>query len=191
MQKNVLVVDDDSQIRRLCRLTLEESGYFVAGASNGKEALAAIRQSSFDVILLDLCMPDMDGIEFLLSVRADLPKHRIVVMSGFMKRSMLPAAIKLGGTATLDKPFSPESLLSAIDQVLGQDSLHRHSIGGESYEASSTDGAIGSLAESASSRTFADTSSGPNGLYRNATPGSRTTKVGGQMRRVAKNKQLL
>jgi DNA-binding NtrC family response regulator len=128
MQKTVLVVDDDPQIRNLCRLALEGAGYVVADANNGKEALVAIRQSSFDVILLDLCMPDTDGIEFLLAVREDLPKHRIVVMSGFMKRSMLPGAIKLGGTATLDKPFSPESLVSVVDQALGEGSLHRHPI---------------------------------------------------------------
>jgi len=99
-------------------MALEEPGYFVREASNGKEAIAAIEGTSFDLIVLDLSMPDMDGFEFLKAVRADWPKLKIIVISGFLGGKMLKAARLFGGAATLAKPFSPESLLSVVDNVL-------------------------------------------------------------------------
>lgn len=119
MHQTILLVDDDPQIRALCRTTLEETGYFVSEASNGKEALEAIKETVFDLIVLDLCMPDQDGFEFLHAVRAELPKLKIIVISGFMTGTLLPVARLQGAVATLAKPFSPDSLLSAVSDVLG------------------------------------------------------------------------
>lgn len=89
-------------------------------ASNGKEALAAIKNTTPDLILLDLCMPEMEGLEFLMAVRAALPKLKIIVMSGFMGGSMLTPAKHLGATAILAKPFSPDSLLSVVEKVMAE-----------------------------------------------------------------------
>src|ERR1017187_6424206 len=80
MHHTILVVDDDPPIRNLCRLTLEESGYLVSEATNGKNALAAIEETDFDLIVLDLAMPDMDGFEFLKGVRAKSPKPKLLVI---------------------------------------------------------------------------------------------------------------
>lgn len=120
MHRTILIVDDDAQVRRLCKTTLEETSYIVGEASNGKEALAAIAKASFDLIVLDLCMPDMDGFEFLKAVRINLPKLKIIVISGFMGGAMLRAARLLGGTATLAKPFTPDSLVSIVDELLAE-----------------------------------------------------------------------
>ncbi|HMD69758.1 MAG TPA: response regulator [Bryobacteraceae bacterium] len=121
MHRKILVVDDDPQVRTLCRTTLEESGYFVKEAGNGKEALRALEETAFDLVALDLSMPDMDGFEFLKVVRVRLPKPKVVVMSGFMGGTMLPTAKLFGALATLAKPFSPDSLLSAVSEALAED----------------------------------------------------------------------
>jgi DNA-binding NtrC family response regulator len=120
MHHTILIVDDDAQIRRLCRTTLEQTGFVAREASNGAEALEAIAETSFDLIVLDLSMPDMDGFEFLKAVRVKSPKLKIVVISGFMGGTMLMAAKLFGAAATLAKPFSPDSLLSVVFEVLGE-----------------------------------------------------------------------
>jgi DNA-binding NtrC family response regulator len=118
MHHTILVVDDDTQVRTLCRLALEESGYSVTEAINGKNALAAIEETDFALIVLDLSMPDMDGFEFLKTVRVKSPKLKILVISGFLGGTMLTAAALFGASATLAKPFSPDSLLLVVDGVL-------------------------------------------------------------------------
>lgn len=120
MKRAVLVVDDDPQVRTLCRTTLEESGYFVKEAANGKEALTATEETAFDLVALDLSMPDMDGFEFLKVVRVRVPKPKVIAMSGFMGGTMLPTAKLFGAFATLNKPFSPDSLLSAVREALAE-----------------------------------------------------------------------
>ena len=99
-------------------MALEESGYLVTEATNGKNALAAIEEADFDLIVLDLAMPDMDGFEFLKTVRVKSPKLKIVVISGFLGGTMLRAAKLFGAAATLAKPFSPDSLLLVVSEVL-------------------------------------------------------------------------
>jgi CheY-like chemotaxis protein len=112
------VVDDDAQVRNVCRTALEESGYSVREATNGKEALTALDAAVIDLVALDLSMPDMDGFEFLRVVRIRVPKPKVIVMSGFMGGTMLPTAKLFGAFATLAKPFSPESLLSVVSEAL-------------------------------------------------------------------------
>ena len=84
MQHIILIVDDDAQVRTLCRLALEESSYLVTEATNVRNALAAIEGTDFALIVLDLSMPDMDGFEFLKAVRAKSPKLKLLVISGFL-----------------------------------------------------------------------------------------------------------
>jgi CheY-like chemotaxis protein len=120
MNHTILIVDDDPQVRRLCRLTLEEQGHSVVEATNGNDALVAMQEGPFDLILLDLSMPDMDGFEFLKVVRAKSPELRIIVISGFLGGTMLRAAKLFGAAATLEKPFSSDSLLLAVASVLAE-----------------------------------------------------------------------
>jgi CheY-like chemotaxis protein len=90
----------------------------VTGApSDGKNALAAIEENDFDLIVLDLAMPDMDGFEFLKTVRVKSPKLIIVVIFGFLGGTMLAAAKLFGAAATLAKPFSPVGRLTRSHAV--------------------------------------------------------------------------
>jgi CheY-like chemotaxis protein len=121
MRHAVLIVDDDPQVRTLCRIVLEDPGYIVVEASSGQQALAVIKKTPIDLILLDLSMPDMDGFEFLKAVRAESPTFKIIAMSGFLNKTMLPAARLLGSAATIAKPFSPDSLRSVVCKLLVED----------------------------------------------------------------------
>jgi DNA-binding NtrC family response regulator len=116
--KIVLIVDDDPQIRRLCRTVLEKNHYFVKEASNGKEALAALKESVVDVMVLDLSMPEVDGLEVLNVVHVKLPKLKVIAISGFMGGTMLEVAKAYHVAATLTKPFSSDSLLSVVCNLL-------------------------------------------------------------------------
>jgi DNA-binding response OmpR family regulator len=81
MRQTILIVDDDPQIRAMCTTTLEESGYSVREASNGKKALAEIKKAACDLIVLDLSMPDVDGFEFLKAVRVEEPTLKVIAIA--------------------------------------------------------------------------------------------------------------
>lgn len=120
MKRTILIVDADPQIRSFCRTALEKSGCVVREARNGKQALVAVERTAFDLIVLDLCMPKMEGVEFLKAVHAKLPKFKIIGLSGLLDGAMLEAANLYGTVATLTKPFSPDTLLSVVSTVLAQ-----------------------------------------------------------------------
>jgi CheY-like chemotaxis protein len=114
----ILIIDDDPQIRKLCKRLLDGPGYCVREAESGKAALATLKITDVDLVLLDLTMPDMDGVEVLREVRRDLPQLKIIVITGFMPETMLKVAKLLGVAATLAKPFSSDSLLAIVSEVL-------------------------------------------------------------------------
>ena len=115
---SILVVDDDPQVRKLFDQVLNKAGYSVYGACNGLEAKALIQRVHFDVIILDLNMPEMDGFEVLTFARSEVPDLKIIVVSGFMQGTMLKAAKLFGAIATLDKPVRNDLLLSTVRSVL-------------------------------------------------------------------------
>jgi CheY-like chemotaxis protein len=114
----ILIVDDSGTDRELFRTILERNGYSVFEASSGKETLKAIQGTRFDMMILDLSMPDMDGFEVLRMVRSKLPHLRIIVASGFMDGNMLRVAKALGATATLDKTLAVDLLLPMVGKLL-------------------------------------------------------------------------
>jgi CheY-like chemotaxis protein len=114
----ILIVDDSATDRELFRAILERDGYSVFEASSGKEALKAIQGTRFDMMILDLSMPDMDGIEVLRMAHAQLPQLKIIAASGFMDGNMLRVAKALGATATLDKVLATSLLLPMVGKLL-------------------------------------------------------------------------
>jgi len=117
-RRSILVVDDDAQVRGFFSQALHKAGYSVYDASNGVEAKAFIERIQFDVIILDLSMPEMDGFEVLKFARAELPDLKIIVASGFMHGTLLNAAKLFGAAATLDKPVPMSMLLSTVRDVI-------------------------------------------------------------------------
>jgi len=114
----ILVIDDDPQIRKVFGQLLKRAGYSFHEAINGLEAKALILRVHFNLIILDLAMPEMDGFELLLFARRELPDLKIIVASGFMKDVSLRVAKLFGAVATLDKPVESGLFLSTVRNVL-------------------------------------------------------------------------
>jgi CheY-like chemotaxis protein len=98
---------------------LEGAGFEVAEAA-GEQAVRAFRDSGADVVLCDMFMPDVDGLEVIRELRRDFPKATVIAMSGGGyggSLDVLPVARQLGAAGVLYKPFGPAALLAAIDRV--------------------------------------------------------------------------
>jgi CheY-like chemotaxis protein len=117
-ERVILVVDDNSDHRKGYRILLESGGYSVVECKSGKEAVTAVEKKNFDLMTLDLSMPDVDGFEVLRMVRSKHPELKIVVVSGFLQGSMNKAAKALGADVTLDKNVAADSLLTVVDGLL-------------------------------------------------------------------------
>jgi two-component system KDP operon response regulator KdpE len=113
----VLVVDDEPQIQRVLRPSLTASGYEVREATSGREALAAVREHSPDLIILDLGLPDMDGKEVLRKLRI-LTRTPVIVLSARDRESEKIAALDLGADDYVEKPFAMGELLARMRTAL-------------------------------------------------------------------------
>ncbi len=118
MGSTILVVDDDATVRDSIRSVLEDEGFVVLTARDGAEALAKLGSERPDLVLLDLWMPEMDGIEMLGAVgetEADIP---VVVISGHGNVETAVRATKLGAVDFIEKPFSVDGLIGAVNSAL-------------------------------------------------------------------------
>jgi two-component system, NarL family, response regulator LiaR len=123
----VLIVDDHAIVRKGIRALLSESGGFeiVAEVADGKDAVRQAEETKPDVILMDLLMPGMDGIEATRQITSRQPEARILVLTSFAADNKLFPAIKAGAVGYLLKDSSPEDLVRAIHQVhRGEPALH-------------------------------------------------------------------
>jgi DNA-binding response OmpR family regulator len=110
--KKVLVVEDDRAIREMIVAALAEAGYAVAAARNGAEGLERCRLFGPDVVVLDLMMPEVDGVEFLKRRPAEGCEVPVVVMSAAFHRRSLPEDIPVD--ALIEKPFAIDAFLSTV-----------------------------------------------------------------------------
>jgi two-component system, response regulator, stage 0 sporulation protein F len=115
----VLVVDDDEGMRSLLRRMLERAGFAVVTAAHGREALERIRMRVIDVVITDMVMPEMDGIELTRALVAEYPGLPIIAISGVHDWSnYFRIAIRFGAKAGLQKPVSAVALIQAVREQL-------------------------------------------------------------------------
>lgn len=119
---SVLVVDDEDQVRQLIKETLEQAGYRVQEARDGKEGLQQYRQVQADLVIMDILMPDQDGLESIATLRREFPKVKIIAITGGTDMigilNFLDVAKMLGANRTLQKPFEMQALLDAAEAEL-------------------------------------------------------------------------
>ncbi len=125
---NILVIDDERVICDGCRLAFAESGYGVTTCISGKEGLDALSNDTFDLLLLDIKLPDMDGMDLLEAVQRKKAGLYVIVMTGYSTVENAVAAMKLGAFDYLAKPFSEAELALAVEKAIEKKHLVEENI---------------------------------------------------------------
>ena len=118
----ILLVDDDDVVRETFGWILRNAGHIVTTAANGNEAMCLVQDNAFVLVIIDLVMPEKEGVETIMELRRTNPTLKIIAISGggllSAPENYLGLARELGATQVLAKPFSGEELLAAVDSVL-------------------------------------------------------------------------
>lgn len=120
MSKTIMTADDSSSIRQMVSFTLKQAGYSVVEAIDGSDALLKLKSNSIHMLISDLNMPKIDGIELIKQVRA-MPEYKfipIIMLTTESQADMKQKGKAAGATGWIVKPFKPEQLLSVIKKVL-------------------------------------------------------------------------
>ena len=121
MAKTILTVDDSASIRQMVAFTLKGAGYAVVDAVDGQDGLNKAKTSSFNLILTDQNMPNMDGLTLIKSLRA-MPTYKtvpILMLTTESGEAMKAQGRAAGATGWLVKPFDPQKLLEVVKKVIG------------------------------------------------------------------------
>ncbi|MFM8322228.1 MAG: response regulator transcription factor [Chloroflexota bacterium] len=121
----VLIIDDEAALRSTLARVLQSGGCDTAGAADGRQALQQVEAGPFDLVYLDLHLPDMDGIQILSELRRRAPDLPVILLTGFGSLQTAVEALRLGATDYLLKPFDPEVLLARTRVVLTEQRLER------------------------------------------------------------------
>lgn len=113
----ILVIDDEDIVRLSCSRTLIPEGYELRMAKNGEEGLKMLEEEPFDLVLTDLKMPKMDGIEVLANIKNKWPSVDVVIITGYQTVETAVKAIKLGAFDYIEKPFTPDALTAIVANV--------------------------------------------------------------------------
>jgi len=117
---SILVVDDQTGVRRLLQETFREEGYNVDTAKEGAEALVKIKESPPSLVLLDMKMPGMNGLETLQQIIKNNPSQAVIMMTAYEELEVVQEARKLGVKEYITKPFDLNDLKELIKGILGK-----------------------------------------------------------------------
>ncbi len=116
--KRALAVDDSATMRNLVKIALEAEGFVVDTAENGKEALELTKRNTYDVVITDINMPVMDGLEFIREFRSTNRTTPVLVLTTETEAKKKEEAKRLGATGWIVKPFKPEDLVKVVKRVV-------------------------------------------------------------------------
>ena len=117
----VLVVDDDPEAREMLREVLEENGFQVSVAVDGKQAINKAGEKHYDVILMDAVMPVMGGVNACQKIVEDDPDARVIFLTGYSVANLVKRALSAGAFSMLEKPVMPDQLISLLRSIVGRD----------------------------------------------------------------------
>lgn len=114
----ILIVDDESVVRQAFVKVLSSEHCIVEAVSNGPDALQRMRQHPFDVVLLDLRMPDMDGMTVLRTIKQTWPDSEVIIVTGYAALQTAKESVSLGAFDYLAKPVAPDEVINATHGAL-------------------------------------------------------------------------
>jgi len=115
---SILIVEDDANIRETLSIILQQKGYNADTAKNGKEAIQKSKTKFFNLALLDIKLPDMEGTKLLMTMHGTLPKMVKIMITGYPSLENAVEALNQGADAYIIKPVEPEKLLALIEEKL-------------------------------------------------------------------------
>ena len=118
--KRILVVDDEPNVVKSCVKMLEMENYEVRGTTSGAEAIALYKNEGFDLALVDLKMPDVNGLEVLAALREYDPSAAVIIFTAYGTKENVVEALRLGASEFLEKPVDTATLVATVHRVLGQ-----------------------------------------------------------------------
>lgn len=116
--KRVLIIDDEASIRDLCARVLTRAGFTVATADNGDEGVRRLEEGPFDLVISDIRMPGVSGLDVLEAAKRLYPSISVVLITGFGTPETIARAKTSGADRILTKPFNPIELLAAVREIL-------------------------------------------------------------------------
>jgi len=122
----ILVIDDDENIRKVLNTILEDEGYIVDTAETAKESIEKSENSFYNLALIDVRLPDMEGIELLSKLRDTKPKMRKIIVTGYPTLQNAIAAVNKGADAYIVKPFEVDKILEIIREQLKKQKEESH-----------------------------------------------------------------
>ena len=115
---SILIVDDEEVVRRSHLRSLEETGCYTEAAEDGHKAIHVMEQHPFDVVLLDLRMPGLDGMDVLKTIKQRWPDCEVVVITGYPTIETAKEAVRLGAQNYIAKPVGPDDVIKAASEAM-------------------------------------------------------------------------
>lgn len=118
MKERILVIDDEEIVVKSCVRSLEPEGYIIDTALSGKDGIELYKKNSYDLVIVDLKMPVMNGLEFMRRIKEIKPQQKIMIMTGYDTIEHIVESISSGAAHYLEKPFTPSTLIERVKEVL-------------------------------------------------------------------------
>jgi DNA-binding NtrC family response regulator len=128
MKRRILIVDDEEIVVRSCLRILSEDQYDIDVAHDGLEALVKVAEKDYDMLILDIMMPKMDGIEVLQRVKESHPDTDVIMITGLNEIDTAVKAMKLGAFDYLPKPFDPEEFELVVERAFERRKLMQENV---------------------------------------------------------------
>jgi len=116
-QRKILIIDDEDVICQACKMVLNEEAFLCDHSLSGADGLEMALSDAYDLVLLDMKLKDMDGMEILAAIKKEKPHIHVIVITGYSTLANTVKAMKLGANDYLSKPFSEKELIDAVQQI--------------------------------------------------------------------------